>query len=215
MTRSRSSRPGDERRARLLIPDNTPLSLLALVGEDALDLLFRPGVAVWVTDMVHEEAVREPGPGDDKRREHRGILKAWFERNADKIHIQETAEGLDYKRAMRVWEMAGSPPDLQPGWQNRGEKSIFETLGAVEAALSTGDTVIVVMDDRTARNVLRFGDYPIMPNMDLMATESFIRWMDESFGAADYNKIWLTISTASRDEPPAAPDEDPVLIRYI
>ncbi len=36
----------DERRPRLLIPDNTPLSLLAMIGADALDWLFVPGAEV-------------------------------------------------------------------------------------------------------------------------------------------------------------------------
>ena len=37
---------------RILIPDNTPLSLLAMAGPKALDWLFAPGAEVWVTDMV-------------------------------------------------------------------------------------------------------------------------------------------------------------------
>jgi hypothetical protein len=48
------------RRARILIPDNTPLSLLAMVGSDALDWLFATGAEVWVTDMVNQEALRDP-----------------------------------------------------------------------------------------------------------------------------------------------------------
>ena len=42
----------DARRPRLLIPDNTPLSLLSMMGKEALDGLFELGAEVWVTDMV-------------------------------------------------------------------------------------------------------------------------------------------------------------------
>lgn len=52
-----------ERKPRILIADNTPLSVLSLLGPEGLDWLFVPGADVWVTDMVKEEAVRAPDPG--------------------------------------------------------------------------------------------------------------------------------------------------------
>jgi hypothetical protein len=80
-------------RARILIPDNTPLSLLAMIGEDALDRLFTPGAQVWVTDMVREEALRDPDGDADRRDLHRRDIANWFLRNEERIQVQVTNEG--------------------------------------------------------------------------------------------------------------------------
>src|SRR5471030_3058788 len=111
----------DARRSRLLIADNTPLSLLALVGEHALDWLFVPDVEVWITDMVRDEALRDPDPGSDRRREHRALIRAWLDKNAPRIHIQETDAGEEYRKAMEAWELTGRRPDLKPSWKGRGD----------------------------------------------------------------------------------------------
>jgi hypothetical protein len=97
------------RRARLLIPDNTPLSLLALIGQDALDWLFKPGAEVWVTDMIKEEALRDPDD-DDQRTEHRRAIAEWFVRNEERIHIQPTDEGNEYRKAMEAWRLVPGMP---------------------------------------------------------------------------------------------------------
>lgn len=76
-----------DRRPRILIPDTTPLSLLAMLGKEALSWLFVPGAEVWVTGMVRHEALRDPEPGDDQRKGHRQALQAWFAENAHRIRI--------------------------------------------------------------------------------------------------------------------------------
>ena len=55
---------GDDiaRRSRILIPDTTPLSLLALIGSDALDWLFVPNADVWISDMVKAGSHSRSGP---------------------------------------------------------------------------------------------------------------------------------------------------------
>jgi len=110
----------DERRSRILIPDTSPLSLLAMIGSDALDWLFVPNADIWIPDMVKAEATRAPDPGDDPRHEHRATLTEWFQRNANRIHIVETHEGLEYSKAMQAWVLAGSKPELKPSWKGRG-----------------------------------------------------------------------------------------------
>jgi hypothetical protein len=104
------------RRSRLLIPDTTPLSLLALIGLDALDWLFVPEADVWISDMVKEEAIRDPDPGGDQRLQQRAVLKEWFARNANRIHIKTTREGEEYAKAMQNWQLAGSKAELKPSW---------------------------------------------------------------------------------------------------
>jgi len=78
------------RKARILVPDNTPLSLLAMIGKQALDWLFTPGAEVWVTDMVREQALREPDPRRrptrSASRRPRGVVRAQQAANSHSNH---------------------------------------------------------------------------------------------------------------------------------
>jgi hypothetical protein len=197
-------------RWRLLIPDNTPLSLLGLLGGEALDWLFVPGAEVWITDMVREEAVRDPDPGDDQRIEHRSAIRNWFERNKHRIRIQPTAEGAEYGKAMEAWRQAGSPPDLKPAWAARGERSILQVLDGVDRILAAGEIVVTLVDDRKARAAIRLLE---KTDIDLISTETFIQWLHHRFKVAKASTAWRTIEAAARDRAPNSPDEDPVHIR--
>ncbi|MEX6506078.1 hypothetical protein [Jiella sp. M17.18] len=179
-----------DRKSRLLIPDNTPLSVLSLLGEDALNWLFKPDVEVWVTDMVREEAVRDPDPGSDNRTEQRRDLRNWFEHNADRIRVQETRAGNEYRKAMKAWELAGSPPELKPSWADRGEESIIQVLDGIENVLKDGEAVLVIMDDRKGRAALRTLNH----DLDIMSTESFVIWMTERFNIREAESAWQTIA---------------------
>src|ERR1700753_604675 len=113
MIAEREPTAADARRSRILIPDTSPLSLLAMIGSDALDWLFVPKADVWIPDMVKEEATRVPDPGGHQRHGHRATLSEWFQRNENRIHIVETHEGLEYSKAMKAWDLAGSKPELK------------------------------------------------------------------------------------------------------
>ena len=178
-----------DRKSRILIPDNTPLSVLSLLGGEALDWLFVPEVEVWVTDLVREEAVRDPDPGSDTRTEQRRDLRQWFERNARRIHVQPTEAGAEYRKAMKVWELAGSPSELKPSWAGRGETSIIQILDGIENVLQEGEAVVVIMDDRKARAALRALNH----DLDMMCTESFVAWMVERFAIPEAKTAWQTI----------------------
>ncbi len=108
------------------------------IGGEALDWLFVVGAEVWVTDLVKEEALRDPDPGDDPRSSHRAGITAWFERNADRIHVQPTGVGTAYRNAMELWELSGRRPDMKPVWKNLGEQSILQVLDGVEAVVGEG-----------------------------------------------------------------------------
>lgn len=199
-----------ERRSRILIPDTTPLSLLALIGSDALDWLFVPGADVWVTDMVREEAVRDPDPGDDRRLSHRAVLQQWFAGNANRIHIKPTREGEEYAKAMTNWRLAGSKPELKPSWKGRGERSILQVLEAVESVLADGDALVVLVDDNKARIAIQLGhEFDI----DLMGTESFITWMRDRFRMPNAENAWAAIRIAAGDNVPETREDDPVYVR--
>lgn len=202
--------PRDRRRARFLIPDTMPLSLLGLIGPDALDWLFVPGAEVWITDMVEQEATRDPDPGADPRRQHRTTIAAWFAANRHRISIRTTGVGEDYREAMETWGLAGRPPRLKPKWRDRGERSVFEVLDAAERTVRGGEAVVVLTDDANARAALlaRTG-----LDIDLMGTESFIAWMAGTFGVAGADTAWQTIVAATGGTAPITGDDDPVYVR--
>jgi hypothetical protein len=198
------------RRSRILIPDTTPLSLLALIGRDALEWLFVPGADVWVTDIVREEAIRDPDPGDDQRLSHRAVLQQWFAGNANRIHVRTTREGEEYAKAMTNWELAGSKPELKPSWKGRGERSVLQVLEAVESVLADGEAVVVLVDDNKARIAIQLGhEFDI----DLMGTESFITWMRDRFRMPNSENAWAAIRIAAGNNVPDTRDDDPVYLR--
>ncbi|HMI96614.1 MAG TPA: hypothetical protein VK479_08900 [Micropepsaceae bacterium] len=198
------------RRSRILIPDTTPLSLLALIGRDALDWLFVPRADVWVTDMVREEAIRDPDPGDDQRLSHRAVLKEWFAGNANRIHIKATREGEEYAKAMTNWQLAGSKPELKPSWKGRGERSVPGVIEAVESLLADGEAVVVLVDDNKARIAIQLGhEFDI----DLMGTESFVTWMRDRFRMPNAENAWAAIRIAAANNVPETRDDDPVYLR--
>jgi hypothetical protein len=195
------------RRSRILIPDTTPLSLLALIGRDALDWLFVPRADVWVTDMVRQEAIRDPDPGDDQRLSRRAVLKEWLAGNANRIHIRTTREGEEYAKAMTNWQLAGSQPELKPSWKGRGERSVPGVIEAVESVLADGEAVVVLVDDNKARIAIQLeNDFDI----DLMGTESFITWMHDKFKMPNSENAWAAIRIAAGDNVPKTRDDDPI-----
>ena len=198
------------RRSRILVPDTTPLSLLALIGSDALDWLFVPGAGVWISDMVKEEAIRDPDPGDDRRLQHRAVLKEWFARNANRIHIKTTREGEEYAKAMQNWELAGSKAELKPSWKSRGERSVMQVLEVVKSVLADGEAVVVLVDDNKARIAIQLeNEFDI----DLMGTESFITWMRDRFKMPNAEHAWAAIRIAAGNNVPDTRDDDPVYVR--
>lgn len=200
------------RRARILIPDNTPLSLLAMIGPSALDWLFVPGAEVWITDMVLEEAMREPSPDADQRDRHRADLSAWLGRNRRRIHVQPTEEGEEYRKAMQNWAGAGSPPATRPSWRARGERSILQVLDAVERLVADGEAVLAIVDDRKVRAAIRaLADVDI----DILATESFLTLLAEEYDLEEAATAWMAIRIASGETAPDAPEEDPVHIHRV
>lgn len=116
----------DRRRPRFLIIDNTPLSLLGMI--EALDWFFEPGCEVVVTDMVIEEATRDPGAGRDPRKAGCVYIANWLASNRHRISVLCTPEGERYEREMALWRKAGMPEDLRPDWSDRGERSLLAAV---------------------------------------------------------------------------------------
>jgi hypothetical protein len=197
----------DVRRPRFLIMDNMPLSLLGCIR--ALDWLFEPGCDVTITDMVVAEASRDPGEGRDRRRAVRAYIGDWLARNRNRITILETAEGIRYAREMALWERAGSPDDLRPSWSDRGEHSLLSAVQDLKHALSFGEEIIVIIDDRDGRDAVR----AVRADLTMIGTRTFIRWMEEDFGIAEAAYAWQAIRIATSNTADEGEADDPVHVR--
>jgi len=160
----------DERRSRILIPDTSPLSLLAMIGSDALDWLFVPNADIWIPDMVKAEATRAPDPGDDPRHEHRATLTEWFQRNANRIHIVEEARHIGFARAELVRTAAAVPR-----WELPYHRLLLAHIAYIVCRSLVNPAVYaaVGLDPRATRKVavnnpyhresIRYGGEKIMP----------------------------------------------------
>ena len=202
-----------DRVPRLLIPDTTPLSLLSMIGREALDWVFAPGVEIWVTDMVRHEALRDPDPGDGQRAAQRQTLRGWFADNANRIGVQPTPEGQDYEREMRNWVRGGRVPADKPSWRNRGERSIRDLLPIVSQIVAEGECVVLLTDDRSARSLVIQAARMQEGETDLMATETFLEWLSRDYGIVDTRRAWVAIKAAAGGKQPDAPTHDPVYVR--
>jgi hypothetical protein len=163
--------------------------------------------------MVMQEALRDPEPGGDWRADQRAVLRQWSADHVARLRIMETAEGQDYAREMRNWVRGGSEPADRPAWRNRGERSIQDVLVAVSGMVAAGETVILLVDDRAARALLINEARLAGVETDLMATETFLVLLEESYGVAKARDIWLAIHHAAGGKTPGAPAADPVYVR--
>jgi hypothetical protein len=197
----------DVRRPKILVSDATPLSLLGVI--DALDWLFVPGCEVWLTDMVLEEVLRPPPDGGDLRRAARASIDDWLQRNRFRIKRVETSEGRRYEREMELWRRAGSPVDLMPNWADRGEASLLSMVRSIRNLLGPDESIIALVDERDARDVMR----GIRANIDMMGTQTFVRWMLEDYGIEAAANAWTAIMIATDHKADPGEADDPVYVR--
>ncbi|PYE46278.1 hypothetical protein DFI02_101418 [Rhizobium sp. PP-F2F-G20b] len=204
------------RRSRLLIPDNSPLSLLSMAGREALDYLFAPRVDVWITDMVEIEATRDPDPGDDQRTVQRRTIAEWFDENRHRISVIETAVGREYSKAMTNWKMGGGNPDLKPDWADRGDYSLFDILKVAETFVEDSDAVVLLVDDRRARAALRQNEDL---NLDILSTRAFISMLEHELGIENADDLWQIIEIGAgvnehgKSRVPDPLPDDPIYVR--
>lgn len=201
--------PEDVRSPKFLIMDNTPLSLLGAI--ESLDWLFVPGCEVSITDLVLEEATREPGEGRDQRRGTRSDISGWIETNRHRLNVLATPEGERYHRDMELWELAGRREQLRPTWKDRGEARRLQSVQTIKAALQRDEAIVVLVDDRDARDAIR----AVRADIDMMGTQTFIAWMSEDFGIAQAETAWASILMATGNTADPGEDEDPVYIRNV
>jgi hypothetical protein len=203
----------DYRIPRLLIPDNTPLSLLSMIGKDALDWLFVIEAEIWVTDMVRLKVLRDPDPADDQLKKQRLTLKEWFSENSDRIQVQPTPEGQDYDREMRNWVRGGRIPEDRPRWRDRGERSMLDVISVAEQVVAEGQAVLLLVDDRAARSMLIQAVRSGGLHADIMSTETFLALMEEDYKVAEASTAWTEIRIAAGGNEPSTLVDDPIYVR--
>ncbi|MCL2716852.1 MAG: hypothetical protein FWD68_20410 [Alphaproteobacteria bacterium] len=99
---------------------------------------------------------------------------------------------------------------MKPSWKGRGETSVLWVLGVVERVLEDGEAAVVIVDDNKARLAIRVGtEFDI----DLMGTESFIKWIHRRFKVAGAEHAWAAIRIAAGGKEPIASRDDPVFLR--
>jgi hypothetical protein len=198
----------DPKKPKLLIMDNTPLSVLSnLPG--ALDWLFKPECDVVITDMVLEEVRRERGEGADAMRAARAEFEAWFKRNRHRIQVAPTRIGRKYRQALELWEKAGRPADLRPDEADLGEESVLAKVKMTRELLLPDQTFLILMDDRDGRDAVKL----LRTNVDLMSTQTFVQWMAEDFNVKEAETAWVTLERILGDDLDPGPAEDPVYVR--
>jgi uncharacterized protein YheU (UPF0270 family) len=202
--------PGEEKKPKLLIMDNGPISCLSNI-DGALDWFFTPGCDVWMTDMVLVEARRGSPPGGRVRKAAKSYFEEWFRENKFRIKVVPTKEGQAYAKAMKLWEMAGSPDEDKPESSDYGEASILSKLRTIRNLLNEGETVIVVMDDRDGRAAVK----GLQSNVDLMGTRTFIAMMDEDYHIKEAATAWSALVLILREELDYGEDDDPVYVRAM
>jgi len=217
----------DQRTPKILVSDATPLSLLGVVP-GGLDWLFVPQCEVWIPDIIMDEVLRDPGVEKDARIEHRAEISRWLTRNKYRIKRLETRIGNryrletdEYERACKLWDLAGRPVEMKPtrpDWKDRGDESVWIAVRTANAAVTKiGSSVIALVDDGEVRDLIEAqGRRQQAAAIDLMGTQTFIRWMAEDFGIKAAATAWDMIASARQSKvPEMLADEDAVDPVYI
>ena len=200
--RDRSNQTGGPedgiRPSRILIPETTPLLILAMVGPAALDWLFVPGAEVWVTDLVREKSLQRRSD-DDQRDAGFTELAAWFEQNEQRIHVQTTVEGEKHRQAMQDWRALGSRSERKP--KIGGRPTLLQVLEGPEKFVLDGKPVLNIADDGIARDALKLvAIHYKHVDINLMTTESFLAMIAENYHVKDAEASWMHVKIACGGE---------------
>ena len=133
---------------RTLIAEISPLKRLAAAGESALGRLFENATELWIADLVEDEIMRSEAGTD--------TLREWFEKNRERIRIQESDDGVEYRKALTAWRrVPETPPELCP---KTPQIDALFALDAAEKLAKNGDVSVVVDDQRIAAAIAAMGD---------------------------------------------------------
>ncbi|MBV8474148.1 MAG: hypothetical protein JO234_12090 [Hyphomicrobiales bacterium] len=174
-----------------------------------------------------DEVLREPGRDRDRRIAHRAEIERWISANRHRIKRLETRIGFRYAQEMRqyenaleLWESAGRPAGREPErpeGSDRGDESVWVAVRTANAAVEISESVIALADDGEVRDAIQLrGRRQRRASIDLMGTQTFIRWMAEDFHIDAAATAWQTIAAARENKVPSANESDaadPIYIR--
>jgi hypothetical protein len=140
----------------VLLPDAGPLITLAYA--DSLDLLFRPGWAVAIVDMVLHEVTRNQTPSSEK-------LARWAEKH--KLPILPTQISQRYQHILA--ENAATPKK-----SNLGELAIQEAMNGFALELPPKTGVFLFEDHKIAR-----ASFLLPDNCRKVSTRAFLLFLEQ------------------------------------
>jgi hypothetical protein len=183
--------PSLKDRTALLVPDDGALLALAEYGADALDWLFLSGAAVFVTDAVRREIVRDRNPGeDDYAPRQRPLLAHWFGQNAGRIRVLPSRQGAAYDHDMAQWERGGHSGPA-PSWDWDDQPRAADAVRAAQRIPEEANArVLVVANHDATRAALH---HLLSETLALTGTTRFIGMIAGTFG------VEKALSIVSRD----------------
>jgi hypothetical protein len=184
----------------ILIPDNGPLGALAI--NQALDCLFDLGAPIHITDVVIEEATR------NKDLWWNTEISKWLARNDNRYTVIETETGREWRKAIALWEAAGSPPELEPSSSDKGDLSILELVETYENKMEPDETIIAIVDDAKLRKRLSRSDV----NIDLISTRALFSIIEKDLHKDNAESMWMLVRLAN---PTADPRNEIMSVRNI
>lgn len=140
----------------VLLPDSGPLITLAYAG--ALDLMFKPGWAVQLVDMVLHEVTRSVTPTSQ-------LIGAWVARHRLKVLATRT-----FKHHART-AVAGTPA---PKKANLGELAIQEVMSAFALATPPTQGVFLFEDHKIAR-----AGFLLPQSCQKVSTRAFLLFLEQ------------------------------------
>ena len=96
-----------------------------------------------------------------------------------------------------------------PAWKDRGEASLLQGVQTIKAARQSGEAIVVLVDDRDARDAIR----AVRADINMTGTQTFVEWLLEDFGIAQAETAWTSILMVTGNTADPGDDEDPVYIR--
>ena len=140
----------------VLLPDAGPLITLAYA--DALDLLFKPGWAVQLVDMVLNEVTRNATPTSER-------LGHWARQR--QLHVLTTRTFEHHRRAAT----SAAPA---PKTSNLGEQAIQEVMTAFALATPSTQGVFLFEDHKIAR-----ASFMLPHGCQKVSTRAFLLFLEE------------------------------------
>lgn len=165
-------------RVVLVVPDAGPL--ISLGRADALSILLRLGLPIYVVDQVLFEVTR------DERHEDARRIAAFVQEHPQTVHVFSTVVGGEAARRRHAGE-AGRQ-------KGQGEAAIAEFLARLDEVAGPDAPVLLVYEDSDVRKS-RF----VLPDtVHVVSTKALLVGMERRGLIASADAVWRAIMDAGR-----------------